>query len=217
MKKLQNGIYSFFGIVSYMTQLNLQWLLFTLLGGILLGIGPATAITVRFLHDYRENRREYSFTDFWQAYKQNFKKFSLVGWLYTAFLAVLIVNLRIVAVLVSAPWIAPAYTLLGMVLVYLLLMSFLTYAKADDVAFRECLKTTLFMVFRYPLQALALLTTVYLFSLLFGSKSSLALIFGSSTILFFAEFFHSQMIQKTKALQGGKGQQDEPAEMDQTL
>ena len=42
MKKLQNGIYSFFGIVSYMAQLNLQWLLFTLLGGILLGIGPAT-------------------------------------------------------------------------------------------------------------------------------------------------------------------------------
>ena len=54
------------------------------------------------------------------------------------------------------------------------------------------------------------------FSLLFGSKSSLALIFGSSTILFLPSS-SSQMIQKTKALQGGKGQQDEPAEMDQTL
>lgn len=217
MKKIQNGIYSFFGIVSYMAQLNLQWLLFTLLGGIILGIGPATAVTLRFLHDYRENKREYSFGQFWQAYKQNFKKFALVGCLYTAFLVLLVVNIRIVAVLVNTPWIAPAYTLVGMVLVYLALMSFLTYAKAEEVAFRECLKTTLFMVFRYPLQALALLTTVYLFSLLFGSKSSLALIFGGSTILFFAEFFHSQMIQKTKALQGGKGQQDEPVEMDQTL
>jgi uncharacterized membrane protein YesL len=217
MKKLQNGIYSFFGIVSYMAQLNLQWLFFTSLGGVILGIGPATAITVRFLHDYRENKSEYSFTAFWQAYKQNFKKFTLVGFLYTAFLVLLIVNLRIIIVLVSTSWIAPAYTFFAILLSYLSLMSFLTYAKAEDVSFQKCLKVTLFMVFRYPLQTLSLLTTVYLFSLLFGSKSSLALIFGASTILFFAEFFHSQMIQKTKDLQGGKSQQDEPVEMDQAL
>jgi len=205
MKKLQNGIYSFFGIVSYMAQLNLQWLLFTLLGGVLLGIGPATAVTLRFLHDYRENKREHSFVAFWQLYKETFKKFAFVGCLYTAFTALLIVNLRIVVTLASTPWIAPAYTLLGMVLLYLALMSFLTYAKAERVPFRECLKTTLFMVFRYPLQALAFLATVYILVLIFGSKSSLALIFGGSTLLFFTEFFHSQMIQKTKSLQTEKG------------
>ncbi|MFR3288693.1 MAG: hypothetical protein ACLTQU_16045, partial [Enterococcus casseliflavus] len=68
-----------------------------------------------------------------------------------------------------------------------------------------------------PLQGLALLFTWYLLFLLLTAKTSLLLVFGLVIFLFFAEFFHGQMIEKTKQLQAKRGSVHEVPEADQSL
>jgi hypothetical protein len=49
------------------------------------------------------------------------------------------------------------------------------------------------------------------------AKTSLLLVFGLVIFLFFAEFFHGQMIEKTKQLQAKRGSVHEVPEADQSL
>lgn len=202
MKKLQNNISSIFDVVAYFAQLNLQWLFFTFLGGIVLGIGPSTATLIEYLNDYRENKEEHSFKEFWQSYKNKFKQFSLIGLAYSAFYFLLILNIRIISVFFKAfSFAIPFYLLFSIILMYIALLSFFTYAKAEGTSFKECLKASFFLSFRFPLQSLAMILSWYTLFLMFSAKTSLFIVFGISLLIFLSEFFHSQMIKKMKNLQ----------------
>lgn len=192
---------SFLDTIAYFAQLNLQWFFFTLIGGVILGFGPATATLVQFLHAYREEKQVYSFKDFWHVYKKNFYSFSMISVTLTGLILLLLINLRIVSVFFKAvPFISPAYALLVLLILYITLLSFFTYCKADKSSFLECLKVGCFLCFRFPLQGFSLISAWYLLILLFSAKTSLFIVFGMSILLFLADFFHHQMIKKTKEL-----------------
>lgn len=218
MKKLQNGIFNLFTIIAYMAQLNLQWVLFTVLGGGILGIGPTTAVTLRYLHEFREEKHDHSLKDFWRDYKRSFKSFAPLGAGFLLLVALMLLNVRIAAVFFKdLTWVSPVYTFVALVVIYVAFMCFCTFAKAEGTSLKECAKTSFFMSFRYPAQGLALILSWYLALLLLGAKSSLLLLFGMSLLLFFAEFFHSQMIAKTRALQIKRGIIHETIDVDQKI
>ncbi len=54
MRKIKNGIFKAFSVTAYFAQLNLQWLLFTCLGLVIFGIGPATVVFVQIMDKDRE-------------------------------------------------------------------------------------------------------------------------------------------------------------------
>lgn len=202
MRKIKNGIFKAFSVTAYFAQLNLQWLLFTCLGLVIFGIGPATVVLIQFLHQYREDRTEYSFKQFGHSYFNQFKQTTLWGLAFLIFTALLVLNLRIVVVFFKdVSWANPVYTFCTILFLYLFLMTFLTFAKASETSFRDCLKASIFLTFRYPLQGLALILASYLILLLLGSKTSLLFIFGGSLLFFMADFFHSTMISKMQKIQ----------------
>lgn len=202
MKKFQNGFFSIVDIIAYSAQLNIQWVIFTLLGGVIFGIGPATATLIQFLNDYREERIDRSFMDFWRQYKADFRRTSLLGAGFLMLVSLLVINLRITSVFFKqAAWYSPLYALLSLVILYICLMSFFTYVKAEDTSFPESLKASIVLTFRYPLQGICMILACYSVFLILGAKSSLMILFGGVAIFFLAEFFHSQMIKKLKNLQ----------------
>ena len=78
-EKNTNRTVSSFTVTAYFAKLNLLWLFFTLLGLGIFGFGPATAVTIKCLHDFRKTGHDYSAVAFWQAYKQAFRTFSLLA------------------------------------------------------------------------------------------------------------------------------------------
>src|SRR5699024_7106667 len=108
--------------------------------------------------------------------------------------------LIIVVFYIDLPWLSPIYSFASLVFLYLFLLSFLTFSKAQDTSFKDCLKASVFLAFRFPLQGLALIFTCYLLLLLLGAKTSLLLIFGASLLFFSADYFHSRMIQKMQRI-----------------
>ncbi|HAB97497.1 MAG TPA: hypothetical protein DCE83_12270, partial [Enterococcus sp.] len=95
MKKIQTGLFRLFTVTAYFAKLNLLWLFFTLLGLGIFGFGPATAVTIKCLHDFRKTGHDYSAVAFWQAYKQAFRTFSLFGIGLLSTVLLLLFNLRI--------------------------------------------------------------------------------------------------------------------------
>lgn len=74
--------------------LNILWILFTLLGFGIFGIGPATyAITKYFDQWFRLKNEPPVFKTFWKYYKERFKQSVLVSWILIAVSYILIVNL----------------------------------------------------------------------------------------------------------------------------
>lgn len=74
--------------------LNILWILFTLLGLGLLGVGPATyALTKYFDQWFRLKNEPPVFKTFWMYYKERFKQSVFVSWILLAVSYVLIVNL----------------------------------------------------------------------------------------------------------------------------
>lgn len=218
MKKIQTGLFRLFTVTAYFAKLNLLWLFFTLLGLGIFGFGPATAVTIKCLHDFRKTGHDYSAVAFWQAYKQAFRTFSLFGIGLLSTILLLLFNLRITHFFpTEMAWLRLVYLLLTILLLYTAFISFMTYAKAEQHAWKQTLYVSIFLVFRYPLQGLALLFTWYLLFLLLTAKTSLLLVFGLVIFLFFAEFFHGQMIEKTKQLQAKRGSVHEVPEADQSL
>jgi uncharacterized membrane protein YesL len=60
--------------------LNCLWVIFTLLGGILLGIMPATASVSFLVRKMIKNEEvENVFQEFWRCYKESFKSSNLIG------------------------------------------------------------------------------------------------------------------------------------------
>ncbi|WP_291290724.1 DUF624 domain-containing protein [Enterococcus sp.] len=206
MKHVQHSLMNFFTITAYMAKLNILWLIFTLLGGIVLGIGPATAVTVRFLYEFRTTGHDYTIIDFYQTYKKCFRVFSLVGALCSIMILLLLFNLRILILFFTGiPWLSTFYVVFLLLFAYCELIFFLTYAKAKESSIKQSIYASIFMIFRYPLHGIALIASWYILIMIMGTKTSLFLIAGISTLLFFAEFFHNQMIRKMKELQIKRG------------
>ncbi|KPG73778.1 DUF624 domain-containing protein [Enterococcus sp. RIT-PI-f] len=218
MKKIQTGMMNFFNITAYLAKLNLLWLLSTLLGGVIFGVGPATAVTLRYLHIFRTTGHDYESREYFQAYKKTFRQFAPLGLAILIVFSLLLLNFRIMALYFSTiAWIIPIYAVFAILLLYTLILSVITYAKSDSPSFRQAVYVSIFMVFRFPFQGLALLFSWYLLLLLLSAKTSIFLIFGVSLFLFFGEFFHHQMIVKINHLNIKRGASSEEHTSNQSL
>ncbi|SHN22564.1 YesL family protein [Gracilibacillus kekensis] len=62
-----------------LTYLNILWFLFTLLGFVLFGLGPATAAICKIQHNWLRNENVSSvFSSFWKEYKTSFLKVNML-------------------------------------------------------------------------------------------------------------------------------------------
>ena len=87
MTNTSSAFYSFFEWVTKLALLNLLWLLFSLVGGILLGIFPSTLAMFAVIRQWLQGDTQLSIRkSFWRYYKADFWKGNALG----AFLSILI-------------------------------------------------------------------------------------------------------------------------------
>ncbi|WP_336208906.1 YesL family protein [Nonomuraea sp. LPB2021202275-12-8] len=61
-----------------MAQLNLLWIVFTLAGGVLFGLGPATVAAYTLARRHARGESIHAWTEFWHVYRREFVRGSLL-------------------------------------------------------------------------------------------------------------------------------------------
>jgi uncharacterized membrane protein YesL len=74
-----------------MARLNLLWIVFTLAGGVVFGLGPATTAAYALARRHARGETIHAWTEFWNAYRREFARGSLLV-LPMAVLAVVLVG-----------------------------------------------------------------------------------------------------------------------------
>lgn len=91
-QKKTNKVIIFFEYVYQIILISLNFLIFTLLGLVIFGIGPALRASVNLLIDYKTNKKFNSFKQFYSYYKINFLNYALYFCVYFVLIAVPILN-----------------------------------------------------------------------------------------------------------------------------
>ena len=80
MEGLVNGLYRFSEWAMRFAYLNFLWVIFTLLGLIVVGFMPATAAMFAVIRKWRAGEKELEiFPLFWKTYRKDFLKINLIG------------------------------------------------------------------------------------------------------------------------------------------
>lgn len=80
--------------VFWAARLNLLWIVFTLLGGVLLGLGPATMAAYTLARRHARGESIHEWTEFWNVYRREFVRASLLVLPVAVVATVLIGNLH---------------------------------------------------------------------------------------------------------------------------
>jgi uncharacterized membrane protein YesL len=62
----------------WVVRLNLMWLVFTIAGGVILGLGPATVAAYTLARRHARNETFQAWTEFWTVYRREFVRASLL-------------------------------------------------------------------------------------------------------------------------------------------
>lgn len=106
-----SGIQRLFYVAWTLIKLNLYFILFTLAGGVVLGVGPAFQTLNDLLNEYGMNYQEITLAHFWSGWRRNFGRANRHFWLFALVEAVLGYNLYLVTQLTGILWLAISFVL----------------------------------------------------------------------------------------------------------
>ena len=121
------------------------WLL-TLVGGIILGLAPASATLMSLYAEHGYSFREYSLKEAWSLYKQNFVSSNLVFYSFLGVDLVLIYGLYLLVQLPHQTIIHLIATFLNVLVVALIFLAYTVSLKLQvyfDLSYRNSLKLSL--------------------------------------------------------------------------
>lgn len=96
LKSVEKLNHIFISILN-LVYVNFVWVLFTLLGLGIFGIGPSTYALVSICRQWIRGNSVPVFTTFWKYYKEGFKESVIISWIYLLAGIILVVDLMYVA------------------------------------------------------------------------------------------------------------------------
>ncbi|MGX7031045.1 YesL family protein [Vagococcus zengguangii] len=123
---ISNGIYLVLNDVWGLVKLNFMFLAFSLLGGVVLGVGPAMLMVNDLILEYRLQSQQITWREGFERWKANFIRGNQIFYLYVLISAVLIYNLYICVQIKGLAWLILSFLLLfftfmiGMVFLYMI-------------------------------------------------------------------------------------------------
>lgn len=185
-KGYKGKLYEVSEYITTIAYLNLLWLFFTLIGGVILGIHPATAALFIALRRCRkEDVYTVDFKSFKQDFKHEFKKANILGVYITGVLALLVVNgaLLFTNEAIVHPVIGVVYVLSIVLSTILLIYVYAVYEYFDKPA-HTIITYAIIIGMANPLVTVPLILLVLLLSAAIYSTSGLPLFFGVSATAF---------------------------------
>ncbi|CAG9620943.1 YesL family protein [Sutcliffiella rhizosphaerae] len=185
MGGLWGGFYNISQVIMRLAYLNILWILFTLLGGILFGIMPATTALFAVIRKYRQGFSDLPvFKTFWGYYKKEFLKSNVLGMLLFILGYLLYLNLTL---LQGEAWLSIGlrYVMLFFCVLFfiVILMIFQVYVQYNLKLF-QYVKTALLIGLSYPHFILLMVAGIFLLQYLFFFIPGIIPFFGASLLAY---------------------------------
>ncbi|MDF1511143.1 DUF624 domain-containing protein [Robertmurraya sp. DFI.2.37] len=185
MNEISSLIYRIFEWITRFAYLQLLWILFSLIGGIILGIFPATVAMFAIIRKWLRGNTEISlFPVFWSFYKNEFHKSNQVGLIL--YLLIFIIGIDFIYLYENSgqlTWVqAPlfAFMLLSLLFVSYLFPAFVHF----ELNHFSIMKHAFFMMLVHPLHSLLMLLSLLSLAVIVYYIPAFGFIFGASSSAF---------------------------------
>ncbi|MEH7379261.1 DUF624 domain-containing protein [Bacillus sp. JJ1533] len=182
MKGLMQGFYTLCEWVMRLAFLNILWVLFSLLGGIVFGIFPSTVAMFDISKKWLKGETGLPiFIHYWQTFKKCFIKGNTLGLLLTVIGIVLYVDFNLFINFDSMPFMILSVLAIIAILLYCLLLVYIfPIFVSYEVSILHCLKfATLIGVYK-PISTFSIICAGILLYLLFSTFPPVFFFFGAS-------------------------------------
>ncbi|WP_087972299.1 YesL family protein [Oceanobacillus rekensis] len=179
---LMGGFYRLSEWITRLAYVNLLWILFSLLGGILLGVVPATVALFTVTRRWVRNDEDVPVFDvFWQAYRSNFIKSNLLGLVLAFGGAILFVYFDNLHLLPAQLTQILRVVLFSFILLYGIIIVFIFPVYVHyKVGTLHYIKNALIIGLTFPHYAIVMILSLALLTMLFQFVPILIFVFGGS-------------------------------------
>ena len=189
-KGMLSGIYRISEKVMMIAYTNILWILFSLLGFVLIGIMPATAAMFAVMRKLIIEEEVPIFKLFWNKYKQEFVKANLYGYLLLLAIAAFLLDIMLFQSLDG--WLFTFLSILSaglMVLFFAVVLYFIPLYFQYDLPFFQYIKTAFLLTFTHPIQTVILIIS--------GAVIGFILLLLPGSLLFFSGSLYCFIVTKT--------------------
>ena len=148
-------------VLEWVTKLayaNLLWLGLSLLGGVVLGVFPATAATFAVVRKWLTGKSDVPITStFWRAYKQSLLQANLIGYLMVAIYYLLYLDFLVITLSDQAElWLLTVPFLVIMVFISLTSLYIFPIFVHFNMSVKEVFKNSFFIMMLHPFQTIGM-------------------------------------------------------------
>ncbi|KMK74400.1 YesL family protein [Alkalihalobacillus pseudalcaliphilus] len=188
--------------VSKMAYANALWVLFSLLGLIVLGIAPATVALFSITKDWaKKDWDQPVFQTFWQTYKTEFFRANGVGWAFFVIGFLIYWNFTLFAGASIVMMVIRAFLLMVTVLFAgTLLLFFPTYVNFHLKGLAR-VRAALMMACGHPLHVVLLMASIVALQAVFMYLPGLIIFFAAATIAYVISWFAHHIFEAMKKKQ----------------
>jgi uncharacterized membrane protein YesL len=176
------GLYHLTEWIMRLAYLNLLWIAFTLLGGIVFGWTPATIAMYTLMKRWVMGGEQTNlFSAFWDIYRVEFVKSQKIGFILMGIGSLLVIDLTFFLPGETALFVFGKLFALQLLVAYVMMLSyvFTLYVTYDMDCF-NLLKKALLLGVRYPLKTIFHLIGSFALIMIFLAVPSLLVFFGGS-------------------------------------
>lgn len=191
MKGMLSGIYRISEKVMLIAYTNILWILFSLLGFVLIGIMPATVAMFAVMRKLIREEEQVSISSlFWNKYKDEFVKANLYGYLLLIVGAVFVMDVMLFQSLDGLPFMLLSILSAGLLLVFLaVVLYFIPLYVHYDLPFFQYIKTAFLLTFTHPIQTFIMIAS--------GAVIGFILLLLPGSLFFFSGSLYCFIVTKT--------------------
>ena len=198
MNATSSFIYNVVEWITRFAYLNVLWVLFTLLGGVIVGFFPSTTSMFAIVREWLKGDTDIPlFKTFWKHYRSEFFKSNLLGIFVTLFIGIIALDIFYIQ---SNDNDLLTWTYLPLFAFMLLFIMFLFYLFPSFVHFNltlgQVIKNSFFIMLINPITTLLILLCLLPFFYLISFLPAIGVIFGGSVYAFISMRFSLHAFQK---------------------
>lgn len=200
MNATSSFIYNLAEWITKFAYLNLLWILFTLLGGVFLGLFPSTISMFAVIREWLKGDTDIPlFRTFWKHYRGEFLKSNRLGVFVTILIVFIVLDIFYIQ---SSQSSLLSWTYLPLFAFMLLFVMFLFYLFPSFVHFDtklgQVIKNAFFIMLINPITTLLIFLCLIPFFYLISLLPAIGFIFGGSVYAFISMRFSLHAFQKVQ-------------------
>ncbi|MFD1848582.1 YesL family protein [Oceanobacillus bengalensis] len=186
MNSTTSAIYNILEWITKFAYVNLLWIIFTLVGGVILGFYPSTIAMFAMVRDWLRGTSDLPvLKTFWKYYKRDFLKSNLLGIFVNIILAMIAIDIYFIQLNMNEQLTWTYIPLFAFMLIVALFLFYLFPSFSHfDLKVGQLMKNTFLIMLISPIQSFLIIISLVSVFFIMRAIPALFFIFGGTTYAF---------------------------------